>query len=279
MVPADIEARIERARALMRACTLCERRCGVDRLAGERGYCGLGAEARLVRELLHFGEELELCPSHAIYLSGCSFRCVFCMSGPVVLKQAAPRCGVALEPQRFAQVVAARRAQGARNVNFLGGEPSVNLLAVLELLRHCPPDTRVVWNSNMYYTPEQAELLDGVVDVYLGDWKFGNDACAMRLAAVPAYTQVVRRNFERALVSGARVIARYLVMPGHERCCLEPICRMLAQQLPGVALSVLDPYLPLFRAGRVPGMDRASTPAEGERARALAARYGLEVVR
>lgn len=278
MVPDDIDSRIERARAHARACDLCERRCGVDRLAGERGYCGLGAGARVFHELLHFGEELELIPSHAVYLTGCNFRCVFCMTGDAILIENVDRRGVPLVPKEFARVVARRRSEGAANVNFLGGEPSVNLLAILELLRECPRDTRVVWNTNMYFSEAQAELLRGVVDVYLADWKYGNDGCAERLSAAPRYTEVVCRNVRFAVESGARVIVRYLVMPGHNRCCFEPIAATLARDFPGVPLSILDPYLPLFRAGRVPGMDRASTREEATEARALAARAGLEVL-
>jgi putative pyruvate formate lyase activating enzyme len=279
MVPADIDDRIARARALMQSCGLCERRCGVDRLAGERGDCGLGAGARVFQELLHFGEELELVPSHAVYLTGCSFRCVFCMTGDFVLKRSVQEKGVPLEPEAFSQVVRRRRAEGATNLNILGGEPSVNLLAILELLRFCPPDTRLVWNSNMFYTQAQAELLDGVVDVYLGDWKFGADACAQKLAGVRDYLAIIRRNFARAHASGARVIVRHLVMPGHVDCCTEPVLAMMREGLPGVPMSLLDPYVPLFRAHRVEGMDRQSTPDEARRARALAESYEVEVVR
>jgi putative pyruvate formate lyase activating enzyme len=277
MVPADIDLRIERARAHARACDLCERRCGVDRTAGEVGYCGLGAGARVFDELLHFGEEHELVPSHAVYLTGCNFRCVFCMTGEFILNENVLQRGVPLEPRRFARIVARRRADGATNLNFLGGEPSVNLLAILELLRECPPDTRVVWNSNMYFSEAQAELLRGVVDLYLADWKYGNDACAMRLSAAPRYTEILARNLRFALES-ADAIVRYLVMPGHNECCFEPLAARLARDFPDARLSILDPYLPLFRAGRVPGMDRASTREEAEEVRGIARAAGLRVV-
>jgi putative pyruvate formate lyase activating enzyme len=276
MVPADIDERIARAREAYRACNLCERLCGADRFApqSERSnYCGLGAGARVFNELLHFGEELELIPSHAVYLTGCNFRCVFCMTGDHIVPEGLEK-GVPLEPASFARLVARRRAEGATNVNFLGGEPSVNLLAVLEALRACPADTRVVWNSNMYFSEAQAALLEGVVDVYLADWKYGNDACALKYSAAPRYLEVVRRNLRFAAAT-ARTIVRYLVMPGHNACCFEPIARAMRDELPGVPLSITDPYVPLFRAPRVPGMDRPSTREEALEARAIAARHGL----
>ncbi len=226
---------------------------------------------------MHFGEEHELIPSHAVYLTGCNFRCVFCMTGDFIVPEGLAK-GAPLEPAAFARLVARRRAEGATNVNFLGGEPSVNLLGILEALAACPPDTRVVWNSNMYFSEEQAELLRGVVDVWLADWKYGNDACAQKFSAAPRYLEAVRRNLRFAVASGARTIVRYLVMPGHNRCCFEPIAREMAADFPGVPLSILDPYVPLFRAPRVRGMDRASTREEGEEAREIAGAAGVEVI-
>jgi putative pyruvate formate lyase activating enzyme len=279
MVPTNIDDRIARTAAAYRSCNVCERRCGVDRFTAAgaaEGYCGLGAGGRIFEEVLHFGEEHELIPSHAVYLTGCNFRCVFCMTGDFIVPEGVSR-GVALEPAAFAALVARRRAEGATNVNFLGGEPSVNLLAILEGLRACPADTRVVWNTNMYFTEEQAEILRGVVDVYLADWKYGNDACALRYSAAPRYLEVIRRNLRFALDT-AEVIVRYLVMPGHNDCCLRPIARMMRDEFRGARLSITDPYVPLFRATRVPGMDRPSTREEAREARAIAAEHGLEVI-
>lgn len=278
MVPADIAERVERARALMRNCGLCERRCHVDRLAGEVGSCGLGEEAYIFNELLHWGEELELVPSHAVYMSGCSFRCIFCMSGEHILKDNVRKTGRLLEPEDFASVVAARRAAGATNVNFVGGEPSVNLLAILELLQQCPKDTCVAWNSNMFYTREQADLLAGIVDIYMADWKFGNDGCAKKLAGVDGYVECVERNLTAAVASGARVIVRYLLMPNHDACCLEPIVDRLSTNFSGVPISLLDPYVPLFRAHKVAGMDRPSTREQAQRAKELIENRGMELL-
>lgn len=277
-VPPDIASRIERARELTRGCRLCERRCGVDRTRGEVGYCGVTNEARVFNELLHFGEELELIPSHAVYVTGCNFRCVFCMTGEFIVKSAVQTKGIALDPKTFARRVQQRRREGAINLNFLGGEPSVNTVAILELLAECPPDTKVVWNSNLYFTDEQAELLDGVVDVFLADWKYGNDGCAKKLSAVEGYRAVIERNLRWAS-ERAQLIVRYLVMPGHNACCFRPIAEWLASELPGVPLSILDPYLPLFRASKVPGMDRGSTREEAEEVRAIASELQIAMVR
>jgi putative pyruvate formate lyase activating enzyme len=277
MVPADMAARIEHAREIARRCHLCERRCGVDRLAGERGYNGLGARSFVFYEGLHFGEEIDLVPSHIIYLTGCNLRCVYCVVGEQILRANVER-GVPVDPPALARTVARRRAEGARNVNFCGGEPTVNLVPILETLALCAPDTRVVWNSNFYHTDEVAAVLDGVVDVWLADWKYGNDACARRLSVVPRYGEVLERNVRRALAGGARVIVRYLVLPGHTDCCFEPIARWLGEHAPAAEVSVLDQYTPFFRAAKVRGLERPGSSAEADDVRRRAERHGLRLV-
>ncbi|MHC4392181.1 MAG: radical SAM protein [Planctomycetota bacterium] len=278
MVPSDLAKRIERVEALYESCQLCERRCEVNRLEGERGYCGLGKDAHVFNELLHFGEELELIPSHAVYVTGCNFRCVFCMTGKYILKPNVETHGTRLDPKAFAEVVRERVREGATNLNFLGGEPSVNTLAILKLLEQGPKDLPVVWNTNMYMTTEQLEVLDGVVDVYLADWKYGSDACALKLSNAPDYMRILRRNMGIANKQ-TRVVVRYLVMPGHNDCCFRPIAQALANDFPGVPLSILDPYIPLFRAHKVKGMDRASTSEEAEQVREIARELNIEMVR
>ena len=118
------------------ACDVCAEGCGVNRLTGERGHCGLGEQGRVYKEYLHLGEERSLLPSHTIYLSGCNLRCVFCSDlGPVTQPQSH---GVSVSPQALAQRIAERRGEGARNVNFVVGLPDVNVLYILRTLSHCP---------------------------------------------------------------------------------------------------------------------------------------------
>ena len=127
------------------ACDVCALDCRVDRHAGEHGRCGLGAEARVYKEYLHLGEERELCPSHAIYLSGCNMRCAFCSDhGPV---HAPLAHGRAMTPEELSTRIAQRRREGAINVNFVGGLPDVNVLFILKTLALCPADGRLALRS------------------------------------------------------------------------------------------------------------------------------------
>jgi putative pyruvate formate lyase activating enzyme len=242
-------------------------------MAGETGFCLLARESYCYRELLHFGEEIELVPSHTVYLSGCNLRCAFCSEAAYV---ETTQHGLPAEPERLAERIRARRGEGARNVNFVGGEPTVNLLFILETLGRLPERVPVVWNSNMLMTSEVVEILTGIADVYLGDLKFGNDDCAERIAGWHDYCPVVRRNFLHAHHQ-ANVIVRHLVMPGHIECCTRPSLEWLAEAMPGTRLSLLGAYYLPDRLVGDPRLARQLEPAEFAAAQCLARALGFDL--
>src|SRR5258708_1771927 len=137
--------RVERGRRQYRHCLLCEHRCGVDRMAGERGECKAGAEARVFRHRIEYGEELELVPSHLFYLSGCDLRCSFCIAEANAFD---PGRGKLLTADLFSEAVAWGRARGARNVQWGGGEPAIHLPASLEAMAGCQDRPPILWQSD-----------------------------------------------------------------------------------------------------------------------------------
>src|SRR4030066_931375 len=113
-------------------------------------------------------------------------------------------------PEDLAGKITLQRAYGSRNVNFVTPTPHTHtILKILDMLKINVP---VVWNSNMYYSSEVARLLDGVVDVYLGDLRYGNDDCAWKYSDVKNYWPIVTRNFKSAYNSG-EILLRLLVLP------------------------------------------------------------------
>ena len=264
--PARVAAALAWAEARYHECDVCALACGVDRHAGEVGTCGLGPDARIYKEYLHLGEERCLLPSHTIFMTGCSFRCVFCSDlGPVKSPQGH---GVIMPPEALAARIARRRGQGARNVNFVGGVPDVNLLFILRTLALCPPETHVVWNTNLWSTPEVIARLTGVVGTWLADHKFGDDRCALKLAGVRGYTERLERLLPLADRSG-RLIVRHLLMPGHITCCTAPVLEWLGRALPDATVNLMTAYHPFQLAGRAGQMGGALTPAEREAGLAL----------
>ncbi|MGM0574618.1 MAG: radical SAM protein [Myxococcota bacterium] len=244
----------------------------MDRLAGDRGYCGLGAEGRVYKEYLHLGEERRLVPSHTVYLTGCSMRCAFCSDlGPVRRPEAH---GVALSPRALAARIAKRRAQGARNVNFVGGVPDVNLLYALRTLAHCPPDTHVVWNTNLWTTEAVIRQLEGVVGTWLVDHKFGSDRCALELAGVRGYTDRLERLLPMAASTG-RLVVRHLLMPGHLECCTRPVLEWLGRHLPDAGVNLMTGYQPFHLAGRAGPLGGPVSGEERAEAVSLLGHVGL----
>jgi putative pyruvate formate lyase activating enzyme len=274
----DAETLAERIRlteAAYKRCTLCARRCGVDRTLAPSGFCGLGVDAFVYKEHVHLGEEAFLVPTHTVYLGGCSFRCVFCSDDAWVRR---PQAGVRATPEALARRIARRRSEGARSVSFVGGLPDVNLLAILRTLALCPIDTHVVWNTNLYIEAETFDLLEGVVDTWLADHKFGAPRCA-RLAGVADYAEILEPALLRAHASDARLVVRHLLMPGHVECCAIPVLEWLAAHTPGATVNLMTAYVPMARARELPGLDRRNSRAEIDRAvqvlRALHGATGL----
>lgn len=265
-----------RAKALRHAerCCLCEHRCLANRSSGERGPCKAGIEARVFRHRVECGEEAELIPSHLFYLSGCDLRCAFCIAEANAFD---PRRGTMLTAEFFQRAVAWGQTQGARNIQWVGGEPTIHLPAILDVMSSVNELPPVVWKSDFYGTPEAFELLDGVVSVYVPDFKFGNDECAQRIAGVERYWEVVTRNLQLA-AKQADVIVRHLLLPGHWDCCFVPITRWLRERMPTVKFSIRDGYLPMWQARQHEDLARLLEPGVGDKAREWATRLGLRVI-
>jgi putative pyruvate formate lyase activating enzyme len=246
----------------------------VDRIAGGRGPCKAGPVARVYKHRVEFGEEWELVPSHLFYLSGCDLRCAFCVAEANAFDA---RRGRPLTAEFLAEAVEQGRDQRARTLQWVGGEPTIHLPAILEAMAGCPNLPSIVWKSDFHATSEALALLDGVVDVYLADFKFGGDACARRIAGVENYLAIVTRNLATAARQGD-LIVRHLLLPGHFECCFRPIVSWTRQNMPDVKFSIRDGYLPRWRAGRYPELSGTLPPGEGDRARDLAMGAGLRVI-
>src|SRR5206468_5253810 len=129
-----------------------------------------------------------------------------------------PRAGQPLPAQILAEQAKAALADGARTIMLLGGEPTIHLHAALQIVSELPDSAKLVWKTNAHGSAQARELLDGMFDVWLADYKFGNDACAQRLAGVDDYNRIVQENLFWAN-DHSELIIRHLLMPGHVECC------------------------------------------------------------
>jgi putative pyruvate formate lyase activating enzyme len=171
-----LDLKIELANRMFQQCIFCERRCKIDR-RNTSGDCGV-KDSRIASEFLHHGEEHVLVPSYTIFFSGCTFHCVFCQNWDISQQI----CGLTVDPNTLSAIITTRKKEGAKNVNWVGGDPTSNLFYILKVLKECKENIPQIWNSNMYCTEETMKLLNGVIDLYLTDFKYGNDSCAKRLS-------------------------------------------------------------------------------------------------
>lgn len=275
-------ARVAQALRVFERCDLCAHRCGVDRTAGGRGPCGAGSSARVFLAQTEMVDERSLCPVFAVSFSGCDLRCDFCITGRSSWDPAAGSVvsgpGVGSEPlDELASSARQALQSGARSIMILGGEPTLHLPTVLDLVARLPNDAQLIWKTNAHGTESARELLEGLFDVWVADYKFGQDSCAERLARVPRYTEVVRENLRWA-AQHSRLIVRHLLMPGHLDCCWVPVARWLAEELPGIEVSLRDGFWPGWFSSRHPELTVPGSARDHAKARSIAADLGLNLI-
>ncbi len=265
------------AQRLAKPCRLCERRCMIDR-SQKIGACRLDDGVYVHSWFHHLGEEAPLVPSGTIFYGGCNFTCVYCQNYDI--SQVLPRSGERVDARRLAEMQRLLRAYGARNINHVGGEPTPSLPIIVESLRFLDVNVPQIWNSNMYMSWEALQVLLDVIDLWLPDFKYGNNDCAVRLSAAPRYVETVARNLRAAVETGDMII-RHLVLPGHVECCSIPVLRWIAANLPldKVVVNIMDQYRPEHLVAKYPRrwreLARRLTREEYERVVAEAERLGI----
>ena len=262
-------------------CTLCPRRCGVDRAAPDkaRGYCGEDALPRVAKVMLHMWEEPCVSGAHGagtVFFNGCSLRCVYCQNSAV----SRGGDGVPYTPEALAQVFLDLQAQGAECLDLVTPTHFTDgIRAALDLAR---PKLRlpVVWNTSGYETVETVRSLAGYADVFLTDFKYCSPELSARYSAAPDYCEVAlsalremvalvgRPRIEGGLIKSG-VIVRHLVLPRAYRDSID-VLRLIAEQIgsENVLLSLMAQYTPDFVAdpAKFPELCRRITTYEYEKA-------------
>jgi len=275
-----LDLKLELSKRMLSSCRLCGRRCGVDRMHGELGKCQLGIEAIAANCFIHIAEEPPINPSTLISLAGCGLGCLYCQQWEL-LDPVDPAMvnGRQLDASLWHELC----WQKARSLSFIGGNPDESLYSILCFLKLAPTNMKnipVVWNCNGYETPETLQLLDDIVDVYLPDFKYGNEDCGTRLSTVPDYLDVAKTAIEAMLAQKIPVIVRILVLPGHFDCCHAPVLNYLAavnnEQL---LISIRGQYFPDWRIVDYDiEMARRASSGEVKAVRELAIRNGLAII-
>ncbi|MDR2479691.1 MAG: radical SAM protein [Treponema sp.] len=240
--------------SLYRNCLLCPRSCGVDRLAGARGFCGETAELRIASAVLHRGEEPPISGkggSGAVFVSGCNLGCVFCQNYQISREG----MGRAVSADEFAGICLELQRLGAENINIVTGSHAIPAIAAgLDAARSKGLVIPALWNSSAYESPGGLELLRDRTAMFLPDLKTLDNDTAAHFFNAPGYpgaaVKAILKMLEMAVTRNS-VIIRHLVLPG----CLEStrtVLRWFADNARGRALlSLMTQYTPV--GGKGPG--------------------------
>lgn len=266
--------RLPAARAALSCCDLCAHHCGANRLAGETGPCRAGAEARYFSAQTEVSDESSLGPVFSIALGGCDMRCVFCITRMPSWNAAG---GNQFIPEKMAQAAVQALAKGARSIMILGGEPTIHLPAVLEFISYIPDGVRLIWKTNGHGSELARNLLDGLFDCWVVDYKFGNNDCAQRLAGTLNYLSAVHENLFWA-ASHSRLIVRHLLMPGHVHCCWRPVAAWLNSHLPEAEVNLRTAFWPIQGKRGPAELRGVIAGSEARAARLIAREHQLNLI-
>jgi len=255
----DTGERLKELRELLSPCRLCPRQCEVDRLSGERGFCRIGAEALMSSAGPHFGEEPPLVGSGGsgtIFFAGCNLGCVFCQNHDISHGLE----GNPISPSRLADVMLYLQKRGCHNINVVTPTHVVPwIVEALSLARSRGLNLPLVYNCGGYESVETLRLLDGLVDIYMPDFKFADSAPAERFAQAPDYPETAmaalkemhRQVGDLDTVTGVAkrgLLVRHLVMPAGVAGSRKVIDFLAGQISPHTAVNVMAQYRPCYRA-------------------------------
>jgi putative pyruvate formate lyase activating enzyme len=262
-----LDLKIEIANRVLSKCHFCARKCGVNRLNDELGFCRCGNRIIVSTIFEHMGEEPELVPSGTIFTLGCTMCCRHCQNWTISQWM---ENGKVYKSEELAKEVEQLRVAGCRNANLVGGEPTPWLQQWFETFKRVNASIPIVWNSNTYYSPETAQLLAGFADVYLLDFKYGPKECAEKISEAPNYWKVCQYNHLEAKKHGELII-RLLVLPNHLECCTRPILNWISENLgTETRVNVMFQYGPEWRANEISDLRRRLTSDEMKKAIQLA---------
>ncbi len=282
-----LKERASSALALLASCQICPRRCQVDRLNDERGYCRTGRWARVASYAPHYGEEPPLVGhsgSGTIFFSGCNLSCVFCQNWDISQEDQ----GHEVKAEELAKMMLALQDGGCHNINLVTPTHVVpQILEALVLAREEGLSVPLVYNSGGYDSAEALRLLDGIIDIYMPDAKYGQDGPALKYSAAPGYTtvnkaalkemhrQVGDLQLDEEGIALQGLLVRHLVLPA-DAAGTEEVVRFISQEISvHTYLNVMAQYHPEYQACRYPELSRAITAREYAQALGLAQRAGL----
>ena len=285
----ELDRRIEAAYQLLEHCRVCPRECGVNRLKNDKmGFCRSGLNPVVSSASPHHGEEPPLSGtkgSGTIFFTNCSQRCVYCQNYPI----SQMGNGVERTPGELACQMMSLQDAGCHNLNLVTPTHFMpQILKSLALAKERGFNLPIVWNSSGYESVEALRLLDGIVDIYLPDMRYSDNAPAMKYSAAPHYVEINQTAIKEMYrqvgnfvlddngLAKRGLIIRHLILPGGISGT-EGIMKFLAKEISkDVYISLMSQYFPAYRAKEFKEINRRITVEEYEEAYRIMRKYGLE---
>jgi len=270
---------------LLKNCRLCPRLCGVDRASGERGFCGADDLMEVARAVVHRGEEPFLTGKYGvgnIFFSHCTMACVFCQNHQISRSGGGERH----TPETLARVLLSFQEKGCPTVGFVSPGHYLPLVAeTIVKARASGLTVPVIWNSGGYETGNALELLEGLIDIYLPDFKYWSEEAAREYSGTPGYPaaartaigEMFRQTGPLQIRDGLAVkglCVRHLVLP-NDIADTERVLGFIASLSIDIPVSLMSQYNPVFRAGDHPLLSRKLRPSEYWKAVDTAEKLGL----
>lgn len=287
----DNQKKLEKSNAilfkLLESCVICPRKCRVNRMKNEKGFCRTGFLPQVYSFMAHYGEEPAISGtkgSGTIFFSQCNMSCVYCQNYEFSQKEQ----GREVELKELAAIMLELQKMDCHNINLV--TPTHILPQILKALTLAIPQgltLPIVYNTGGYELPEIIKMLDGFVDVYLPDMRYADNIAAVRYsraldyqqynqaAVKEMFRQVKNYRFTPTGVIDRGLIIRHLVLPDNI-AGTEKIMRFIAQELsPEVYISLMSQYFPCHKTDKFPELSRRISYEEYEKAQAILAQFGL----
>lgn len=285
----ELQNRIDSAYGLLEACRVCPRECGVNRLKNDKlGFCRSGLNPVISSVSPHHGEEPPLSGakgSGTIFFTNCNLRCVYCQNYPI----SQMGNGEERTPGELACQMLWLQEQGCHNLNLVTPTHfAPQILKALGIAMQRGFNLPIVYNTSGYESMETLRLLDGIVDIYLPDMRYSDNAAAIKYSIAPDYPEINRAAIKEMYrqvgnlvldeqgIAKQGLIIRHLVLPGNI-AGTEGVMKFLAKEISKeVSISLMSQYFPAHRAGEFKELNRRITSGEYEEAYQIMLKYGLE---